>query len=132
MKNDLIRRMVQPGFNGFASAVGLASFMDDVVNEKFFNRKSLLDATSIEHRPEKTAPTLEVKCWGYGFALSGPADNPGLYLGHGGYGGTEVVAHRDNKTVCAFTTNILGAPENIKFKLFSLFGIESRKGWAEK
>ena len=132
MKEPLIRRMVQPGFNGFASALGLASFMDSVVNEKFFNRQSLLDATSIAHRPEKTAPTCEVKCWGYGFALSGPVDNPGLQLGHGGYGGTEVVAHRDNQTVCSFTTNILGEPECVKMKLYALAGITLREGWAEK
>ena len=131
MQEPLIRRMVQPGFNGFASAYGLASFMNDVVNCKFFNEQSLMDATSMEYRPEKTPPTLEVKCWGYGFALAGPLDNTGLLFGHGGYGGTEVVSHRENKTTCSFTTNILCAGEDTKFELFELFGLTIRKGWAQ-
>ena len=121
--------MVQPGFNGFASAYGLASFMNDVVNCKFFNSKSLADATSIEHRPEKTPPTQEVKCWGYGFALSGPASDPGLNFGHGGYGGSEAVAQRDTKAVCGFTTNVFGAPGFPVKELLALVGIELRPDW---
>ena len=129
MQEPLIRRMIQPGFNGFASAYGLASFMNDIISYKFFNRQSLLDATSIAYRPETCKPSQEHKCFGYGFALSGPASDPGLNFGHGGYGGSEAVAGRDNGIACGFTSNVLCAHENVKSELLGLVGIKLREGW---
>lgn len=129
MQEPLIRRMVQPGFNGFASAYGLASFMNKVVNCQFFNRRSLLDATDISYRPEKCTPSNEHKCFGYGFALSGPANDPGLNFGHGGYGGSEAVANKETGIACGFTSNILCAHEDVKTELLGLVGIKLRDGW---
>ena len=130
MKEPLIRRMVQPGFNGFASAYGLASFMNDVINCKFFNRQSLLDATDVSYRPETCTPFGTCSCFGYGYALSGPADDPGRYFGHGGYGGSEAVAGRDNGFACGFTTNILGT--EVSFELLELVGMKLREGWEKQ
>ncbi len=129
MKNDLIRRMVQPGFNGFASAYGLAVFLNDVVNCKFFDREHLELATSTGFRPEKETPVCNNTMFGLGYAICGPVDDPGLFFGHGGYGGTEVTANRDTGTVCAFTTNILDGAEDVKAKLYALMGMKQRDGW---
>ena len=129
MKNNLVRRMVQPGFNGFASAYGLASFMNDVVNCKFYDQEHLNLAASTKFRPDQGTPVNNCTMFGLGYALSGPADDPGLFFGHGGYGGTEVIANRDNKTVCAFTTNILSGAEKVKGDLLALFDMQQRVGW---
>ena len=132
MQQKCIRRAVLPGFNGFASAYGLASFMNRVNNCDFFSRRILKDATSPEYSPAKDNPVKgSTKIFGYGYALTGPAGDLGKFYGHGGYGGSEAIADRDNNVTCGFTTNILCAAEDIKFELFKYFGIEPRLNWKE-
>ena len=132
MRQDCVRRAVLPGFNAFASAYGLANFMNRVNNCDFFSRRMLMDATSAEHSPAKDNPRKSVhNLFGYGFALAGPLGDLGKLYGHGGYGGSCAIADRDNNVSCGFTTNILNYGEDVRTELFKMFSIEKYLNWNE-
>ena len=133
MRQKCIREAVLPGFNGFASAYGLANFMNKVNNCDYFSRRVLMDAISPEYSPAKDNPVIgSTKIFGYGFALTGPAGDLGKFYGHGGYGGSFAIADRDNNITCGFTTNIIGGQDEIRDELFKLFGIERCLNWKKE
>ena len=130
MRQKIIRRAIHPGFNGFASARGLASFYNDLLNERFFSRSMLLRATTM-HRPEPELPTQNSwNTFGNGYALSGPVDDVGQVFGHGGYGGSDGLADRKQNIAVGFTCGVLGG-HPCKDELFKLIGLIQRENWIE-
>lgn len=130
MRQKLVRRSVHPGFNGFASARGLANFYNDMLNERFFSRAMLERATAM-HRPEPEPPTLNSwNTFGNGYALSGPVDDVGRVFGHGGFGGSDGLADQKQQLAAGFTCSVLGG-HPCKTELFDLVGLVQRKRWIE-
>ena len=128
MRQKCIRRAALPGFNGIASARALAHFYREILAGRYFSRTMLLEATEL-HCPEPDQPRhSSFGTFGYGFALSGPREDPGQIFGHGGYGGSDGLADRKNELAIGFTAGILGA-HPCKEELYRLIGFEQRIGW---
>ncbi len=128
MRQKCIRRAALPGFNAIASAHALAKFYNAILSGRYFDRKTLDEATEL-HRPETHPPRLnDFGAFGYGFALSGPAGNVGRVFGHGGYGGGDALADKQTGLTIGFTSSIIGA-HPCKAKLYALVGMVQREGW---
>lgn len=128
MRQPCIRRAALPGFNAIASAHALAKFYNAILSGRYFDRRMLDEATELR-RPEKFPPRLDdFRAFGYGFALSGPADDIGQVFGHGGYGGSDGLADKKSGLTLGFTSGIIGA-HPCKAKLYELVGMVQRQGW---
>lgn len=129
MRQPCIRRAALPGFNGIASAHALAAFYNAILNERYFSREVLKEATTM-HRPEPGPPSLSepIRTFGYGFALSGPVDDIGNVFGHGGYGGSDGLADQKQRLTVGFTAGTLGE-HPCRAELYRLIHLVQREGW---
>ena len=128
MRQRVIRRSVHPGFNGFASARGLANYYNDLLHGRFLSDTMLKRATTMR-RPEPEAPTQNSwNTFGNGYALSGPVDDVGQVFGHGGYGGSDGLADQKQRLAVGFTCGIIGG-HPCKEELFKLIGLVQRENW---
>ncbi|MBR2426538.1 MAG: beta-lactamase family protein [Lentisphaeria bacterium] len=127
MKAPAIRKAVLPGFNGFASARGLAEFYNAVLQEMYFDRAMLVDATTSRVPEQYNADTATM--FAHGYQIYGPDVNDrGQVFGHFGYGGAGGIADRKKNIAAGFTSSYIGG-HKCRLELFRLAGIEMFKGY---
>jgi CubicO group peptidase (beta-lactamase class C family) len=129
MRSKVIREAVLPGFNGFASAWGLANFYNDLLYAKYISSNMLKRALHCQVPEFTEKPKLNSFIYfANGYILSGQANNISNVFGHGGYGGADGLVNIEKKLVVAFTSSILGG-HPLKTKLFDLVNFTQREDW---
>lgn len=129
MRSPVIRKAVLPGFNGFASAWGMASFYNNLLFGKYMSSQMLNRALILRGPEANEIPSLGTfKYFANGYVLSGQADNISNVFGHGGYGGADALVNLEKKLVVAFNSSILGG-HPLKAKLYNLVNFTQRENW---
>ena len=116
-----IRKAALPGFNGFASARGLAEFYNAILSNLYFDRAMLQDATT-SRCPEQYEENA-LSMFGHGYQLlNQDKTDRGQIFGHHGYGGSGGAADRKRNIAVGFTTSYMGY-HPCKLQLFELAGL---------
>lgn len=107
MRQPCIRRAVLPGFNGFASASGLAEFYNAILQGKYYP-ETMMDQATTMHLPEPFPIPGAHHYYGNGYQLFGKMeDGVGNVFGHDGYGGPEGFCDRKQQLAIGYTTGVL-------------------------
>ena len=99
MHNPVIRHGFLPSANGCANASSIArhyaALLGEVDGVRLLRPETVADAAVLRRAPEDPVPPEGTwEKFGLGYALCGPADNPGALFGHGGALGAEGFADR--------------------------------------
>lgn len=122
MHAPAIRKAALPGFNGFASARGLAEFYNAILQNMYFDRTMLQDATTC--RVPEQYPENAASMFAHGYQILGPdLKDRGQIFGHHGYGGAGGLGDRKNNIAVGFTTSYIGG-HACKKELFHLAGLD--------
>ncbi|MFA5204441.1 MAG: serine hydrolase domain-containing protein [Lentisphaeria bacterium] len=127
LRHPAVRRACLPGFNCLTNARSLARFYACLLDETFFSRDLLIQATTLQ-RPAGDGIQLRPGVWelfGHGYVLSGPQPDLGQVFGHAGYGGAEGLADRKQGLAVAFTKNLLHGEQPLRNTICRLAGIPS-------
>lgn len=110
-----VYRACVPASNGIMTAEALArhyaALLDDGADGIRLITSQARQAATTPHRtttPPETGGTPF--CWGLGYGLQGPQENPTERFGHGGYGGTTAFADIRRRLAVAIFKNRLNAP----------------------
>ena len=110
MHNPVIRHGFLPSANGCANASSIArhyaALLGEVDGVRLLRPETVADAAVLRRAPEDPVPPEGTwEKFGLGYALCGPADNPGALFGHGGALGAEGFADRTSGIAVGFTKN---------------------------
>ncbi len=110
MNNDALRRACLPGFNCIASADGMARHFAALLDGRLLG-KALLD----EARRD-ISQSGDLATHGLGYSI----EEGGVLFGHGGYGGSQVLANIHNGMVVAYTCNRMQSDGCMRTHLLNL------------
>lgn len=110
MNNDAVRRVCLPGFNCIASARGMALHFSALLAGRLLG-KDILD----EARRDISQPG-DLATHGLGYSIQ----EGGAIFGHGGYGGSQVLANVRNGMVIAYACNLMQSDNCMRTLLLNL------------
>ena len=122
MNNDAVRRTCLPGFNCIASARGLALHFSALLAGRILGKDILDEARKDISRPGDLAT------YGLGYAIQKNGD----IFGHGGYGGSQVLANVRTGVVAAYTCNLMQSDGDMRNYLKNLLDEGQPNGNAQQ
>ncbi|MFA6931441.1 MAG: serine hydrolase domain-containing protein [Lentisphaeria bacterium] len=117
MNNHAVRRACLPGFNCIASARGMAFHLSALLEGHILG-KALLDEACMD-----ISQPGDLAAHGLGYSIQ----EGGSVFGHGGYGGSLVLADHRTGMVYAYTCNLMQADDDMRTLLQSLITEENDK-----